>query len=119
MAVMYVAGGSLDASSLRLNRDDFERLARVEEDVTIDMSDVSYMDPSGIGALVFVFKRVRAAGREFKLINARGQPRQLLEQVGLTQKQIKPFGRKLPARTSVAVLPTQAGLDPVDRRSGT
>lgn len=119
MAVMYVAGGSLDASSLRLNRDDFERLARVEEDVTIDMSDVSYMDPSGVGALVFVLKRVRAAGREFKLINARGQPRQLLEQVGLTQKRFKPFQRSQAARAPVEILPAQAELDPVDRRSST
>lgn len=83
MAVIYVAGGSLDASRIRESRVEFERLALAKEDVTIDMAEVEYIDPSGVGALVYVLKRVRAAGRNFRLINARGQPQQLLVEVGL------------------------------------
>ena len=83
MALVYIAGNNLDAPRLRQDRVEFERLAAAEEDVTIDMSEVEFMDPSGVGALVFVLKRVRAAGRSFRLINVRGQPQELLEQIGL------------------------------------
>lgn len=83
MAKLYLAGGSLDASSLQETRGDFESLALAADDVTIDMSEVDFIDSSGVGALVFVLKRVHASGRKFRLINARGQPQQMLEQVGL------------------------------------
>lgn len=83
MSVRFVVGGSLDASRLRESRVDFEQLAHAGQDVTIDMSDVDFIDPSGVGALVFVLKRVKAAGRNFALVNTKGQPQQLLSEIGL------------------------------------
>ena len=58
----------------------FERLADEEKaDVLIDLRKVEFMDSSGIGALVFLYKRLSAQGRKLSALATQGQPRRLLE----------------------------------------
>ena len=45
----------------------------------IDLRGVTFIDSSGIGAIVFLFKRLRAANRELMLVGVHGQVRELIE----------------------------------------
>ncbi len=48
-------------------------------DVHIDLSQVEFIDSSGVGALVFLFKRLRSKNRHLTLGGATGQPLDLLK----------------------------------------
>lgn len=54
-------------------------------DMAFDMSRVRFIDSSGIGLLVFAYKRLAAAGRELTLFGLVGQPRQLIEFLRIDQ----------------------------------
>jgi anti-sigma B factor antagonist len=43
-------------------------------DVTVDLAQLRLVDSSGVGALVSLYKRVRAAGGQVKFINVASQP---------------------------------------------
>lgn len=47
--------------------------------VVIDLSDVSYVDSGGIGALVGLYTTARASGGQFKLAGANPKVRHVLE----------------------------------------
>jgi len=47
--------------------------------VELDMSRVTFLDSSGIGLIVFLFKRLKAIGGDLKLTSVNGQPRELIE----------------------------------------
>jgi anti-anti-sigma factor len=48
-------------------------------DIYLDLSGVSFLDSSGIGAMVFLFKRLKARNLALEIVQPLGQPRQLLE----------------------------------------
>ena len=52
----------------------FEDLAAQGRDVVIDCSKVERMDSSGVGALVFLFKRLRANHLSLRIVGLRGHP---------------------------------------------
>jgi anti-sigma B factor antagonist len=43
--------------------------------VTVDLSGLRLIDSSGVGALVSLFKRVRATGSKFRIVGLTEQPR--------------------------------------------
>ncbi|MFC3093386.1 STAS domain-containing protein [Alteromonas sediminis] len=47
--------------------------------VELDMSRVTFLDSSGVGLIVFMFKRLKATGGDLKLHSVNGQPRELIE----------------------------------------
>jgi stage II sporulation protein AA (anti-sigma F factor antagonist) len=47
--------------------------------VVFDIGEVQFIDSSGIGAIVFLFKRLKEKGRQLRIISAQGQPAQLLQ----------------------------------------
>ncbi|MCP3690126.1 MAG: STAS domain-containing protein [Gammaproteobacteria bacterium] len=47
--------------------------------VFLDLSAVSFLDSSGIGSMVFLFKRLSQTGRSLIISGVHGQPRELLE----------------------------------------
>ena len=49
----------------------------------IDLSDVNYMDSTGLGVFVGIFKNVRANNGEFKLIGLSSRLIRLFEITGL------------------------------------
>ena len=70
--------GDMDAAAMKALRPRFEELAECGEDVALDMSDVEFIDSSGVGGIVFLYKRMLAANRKLKLQKLSGQPQQLL-----------------------------------------
>jgi anti-sigma B factor antagonist len=75
--------GDMDASAMGDMKSLFEEIAQSDEDVRLDMRNVDFIDSSGIGGLVFLFKRLKMAARRLEIINLDGQPKRLFLQLNL------------------------------------
>lgn len=73
----------MDAAAMAALRQTFEDLAASGEDVSLDLSGVQFIDSSGVGGIVFLFKRLRERSHTLTLVNVRGQPLRLLQQLQL------------------------------------
>lgn len=73
--------GEMDAQGCSEIRPALERLLTdaAGRDVSLDIHGVSFLDSSGIGAIVFLFKRLKANGSTLSLCEVQGQPRELIE----------------------------------------
>ena len=70
--------GDLDALGVERIRDALASLVEEDDgDMTLDLSGVSFIDSSGIGAIVYLFKRLNARDRTLTLTGANPQPLQL------------------------------------------
>jgi anti-anti-sigma factor len=47
--------------------------------VDVDLGEVAYLDSSALGMLLMLRDKAKSAGREVRLVNARGSVRQVLE----------------------------------------
>lgn len=74
----------LDAGTMTTIRVLFEELAAANDDVALDVTNVSFIDSSGVGGLVFLYKRLTTQGRTLEITGLSGQPRQLLDHLKLT-----------------------------------
>ena len=54
-------------------------------DVLVDMSAVDELDSSGIGALVFLYKRLKVENRKLGLLGVKGKPSELLSMLRINQ----------------------------------
>ena len=78
--------GAMDAEGAQALRPLFEEVAlHSGQDVTLDLSAVSYLDGSGVGAIAYTFKRLAARGLALKVEGAEGQPATMLRQLGLAR----------------------------------
>jgi len=69
-----------DAHIARKLEPEFESLSQTEqEELVIDMTQVQFIDSCGIGAIVFLYKRLKSRGKKLRLLNVNGQPRQLMQ----------------------------------------
>ncbi|WP_051275262.1 STAS domain-containing protein [Aestuariibacter salexigens] len=50
----------------------------VADNIQINFLHTQFLDSSGIGAIVFLFKRLRAQNRHLELVNVAGQPLKLM-----------------------------------------
>lgn len=67
--------GELDALSAGELRPLLDKVVEDgRRDVTVDLSQLRLVDSSGVGALVSLYKRVRACGGQVEFINVTGQP---------------------------------------------
>ena len=57
---------------------------RPASDMLADLSGVTLIDGAGIGALAFLHRRLAASGRKLGVCGAQGQPRDCLQDLGLT-----------------------------------
>lgn len=73
----------MDAAAMAVMKPMFEELASSESDVCFDMSGVNFLNSSGVGGIVFVFKRLRERSLSVTLANVAGQPLRLLRQLKL------------------------------------
>lgn len=71
--------GAFDAAAAADARPRLDTVIEGDGDVVFDLSDVDFIDSSGIGAIVFLFKRLTAKGRGLRLAGVHGQPLQLME----------------------------------------
>ncbi len=80
---MHLRGG-LDGEASRTMWEGMAALAQVEAaDVVIDLSAVSFVDGSGLGAISYLFKRLASRGRRLRVEGASGQPLAMLRHLGL------------------------------------
>jgi anti-sigma B factor antagonist len=79
-ATVVTAVGEIDLAAKDALR---EVLSPLAGDVTVDLSDVTFVDSSAIGVLVGAHKRLTGDGGSLRLRNPRGMPRRALEIVGL------------------------------------
>jgi anti-sigma B factor antagonist len=67
--------GELDALSAPDLRPLFDELVEgARRDITVDLSDLRLVDSSGVGALVSLYKRIRARGGEVRFVGVTAQP---------------------------------------------
>ena len=70
--------GPFDALAADKLRPEFDRLAADGSgDLTLDLSGVDFIDSSGIGAIVFLYKRMIGQKRRLEVTGLDGQPRDL------------------------------------------
>lgn len=61
-------------------REQFELLADVkQEKLVLDFTSTEFIDSSGIGAMVFLYKKIEKRGISMKLLNVEGQPNKLMK----------------------------------------
>lgn len=79
--------GDFDAEGAASTREKIESLCDCESitQIDIDMGQVGFLDSSGIGALVYLFKRLKAAGCQMSLSSVRGQPAELMKLLRVNQ----------------------------------
>lgn len=78
--------GSFDAPVVEVIRDELQQLAMgYETHVAVDLSEVTFLDSSGIGALVFLFKQLAIEDRNLVLLGAEEQPKRLINLLRIDQ----------------------------------
>ncbi len=78
--------GDFDAAAAREIKPRLEQLAASGKNVTVDMSAVEFIDSSGVGALVFLHKRLIASGQKVIVTGLNGQPLELLTYLRLADQ---------------------------------
>lgn len=72
--------GQLDAVGIKSIRDKFNQLEQTQaSQIVLDLHHVDLIDSSGIGAIVFLYKRMRNHGVTISLIGLHGQPKTLIK----------------------------------------
>lgn len=78
--VIIQLSGEMDALGCSKIRPVLEALSKQEHAHTVlDIAQVSFIDSSGIGAIVFLFKRLKAQGRTMEITGVQGQPQELMK----------------------------------------
>ncbi|NLS12910.1 STAS domain-containing protein [Vibrio sp. SM6] len=79
-SLLLVVSGDMDASGCSQAQPLIEQLINEHPAVnmTMDLAEVDFLDSSGIGAIVFLFKRLKAQGCTLTLANVHGQPLEII-----------------------------------------
>jgi anti-sigma B factor antagonist len=96
MTIKVDMNEDLDAAAMETLRARFEELSRSREDIELNLASVRFIDSSGVGGIVFLYKRLAAAGLQLWLTGVNNQPRQVLEYVGLLPLMARRFERAVP-----------------------
>jgi len=83
MTDRLVINGALDAARVNAMRSELDDHAQREDDLVIDMAGCEFLDSSGVGAIVFIYKRKRARGYQVAIEGLTGQPLKLLRHLGI------------------------------------
>jgi serine/threonine-protein kinase RsbW len=93
--------GDLDFQNAKAVRETLHSAAREADDpLVLDMSDLRYIDSSGISALVSAARQAQARGRDLRLEGASPHVRYLLSATGFTQFFQVADGELIPARSN-------------------
>jgi anti-sigma B factor antagonist len=72
--------GALDALTAPGVRPIFDKVvADARERVVVDIASVTMIDSSGVGAIVSLFKRLKAQGGQMQIVGAKEQPLSVLK----------------------------------------
>ncbi|HNS97948.1 MAG TPA: STAS domain-containing protein [Polyangiaceae bacterium] len=79
-AIRIEISGQLDSMTAPELRPSFEALLQENpKRIVLDLSGLRLIDSSGVGAIVSLFKQVRAAGGAFEVVGVQGQPRSIFQ----------------------------------------
>jgi len=93
--VLVTLGGELDIYTVPTFRHDLERFDPAEVQVVVDLTDVTLLDSSGLGALVSLLNRARGSSRSLGLVCPHRHLRRVFEITGLRRAFV--FGDDLEA----------------------
>ncbi len=78
--LMIKLSGEMDALGCSKIRPNLEEITTLQhQHIVLDISSISFIDSSGIGAIVFLFKRLKEQGRSMEIIGVQGQPQELMK----------------------------------------
>jgi anti-anti-sigma factor len=104
--LVVILGGELDIYTVAGFRRDIESIEPGEKPVAIDLTDVTLIDSSGLGALVSLLNRVRTTDGRIGLICPHRRLRRVFEIAGLRRAFV--FADDLPTlRAALAGAPDQ------------
>ncbi|MBT2691372.1 anti-sigma factor antagonist [Bacillus sp. ISL-47] len=84
MLIEAMVSGEIDAYTAPKLREELFPLTEKEGvEMVVNLSEVSYMDSTGLGVFVGVFKNVRANNGKFKIIGLSDRLKRLFEITGL------------------------------------
>ena len=85
---------SFDAAQAEALQSTLDAIAKTKNtNLIIDMTDVAFMDSSGIGAIVYTYKRLQENGLTMELIGLHGQPLELLTSLNVDKViPVQPLG---------------------------
>lgn len=64
--------GDLDINTVREFQDDvLNKYKDLDKDIVFDLKNLDYIDSTGLGAIISVFKEVQEKGRKLSIINAK------------------------------------------------
>ena len=78
--VNFGISGYFDAQTVSALEEDFQAL--IDENkgrIVLDLSAGDFMDSSGIGSIVFLYKRLTLKNRTLTLVGLNGQPKKIIE----------------------------------------
>ncbi|NMP32098.1 STAS domain-containing protein [Thalassotalea sp. M1531] len=67
----------LDADAVQTMKGDLEAYSQLSSDLVLDLKDVKFIDSSGIGAIVYLYKRMVAKGKLVSVVGLNEQPKEL------------------------------------------
>jgi anti-anti-sigma factor len=79
MTTHYKIDGAMDAQTIGTLEDAFASLMLLENNIELDLEDVDFMDASGVGVIVYLYKKQIESELSLKLTNVTGQPARLLK----------------------------------------
>lgn len=79
--VTVTVNGDMDAVGCKDIKEVVDHIITMDEhhEVVMDLEQVGFMDSSGIGAIVYLYKRLKEIGRAISIHNVSGQPLELME----------------------------------------
>ena len=75
--------GDFDADSVKGMKDDIEILSKMSTNIIFDLQQVAFIDSSGIGAIVFLYKRMTTKGYSVAVTGLSKQPLELFQMLFL------------------------------------
>lgn len=73
----------LDAGNIKDVRSEINYFSDLGKDVIIDIEKVGFIDSSGVGAIVFLYKRLIINKLNLSIVGLTGQPKQLFKMLHL------------------------------------
>jgi anti-anti-sigma factor len=77
-SVTVLCHGRVVSDTAHILQDEVRRLITQFKIIVLDLNDVSYMDSSGLGALVGIYVSARRGGRQLKLVHLSARVKELL-----------------------------------------
>ncbi|MDC5707390.1 STAS domain-containing protein [Vibrio europaeus] len=85
--VTWVINGNLDADGSRHAQPHIDEILaeNSSREIEIDFSQVQFLDSSGVGAIVYLYKRLVERQRNMRIENVSGQPLEIMNLLRINQ----------------------------------